>query len=499
MNGFPEYDQYDATGLGELVTKKEVAPKELVEAAIDRIERFNPPLNAVIHRMYDRALDEAERPPPEGAPFPGVPFLLKDLHAAYAGEPLTAGSRALRDYVPDHDAELVRRHRAAGLIIVGKTNTPEFGLAPVTEPELFGPTRNPWDTTRTPGGSSGGSAVAVAAGFVPMAHASDGGGSIRIPASACGLFGLKPTRARNPYGPDMAEGWFGMSEQHAVSRSVRDSALLLDATQGPDVGAPYVAPPPKRPFYEEVGTDPGRLRIAFSTSALLGSEVHRDCVTAVEEAARLCEELGHEVVEDAPQLDVEELTSAFVTLAVTGGAFEADEAARLTGRELETDDLELVDGVLVLVAKKTGADVLARALHMTKQVGRIMGRFMRSYDALLTSTLGEPPWPIGALDPSALEIRVLKAVRALPAKRLLDYLVEQLSGELLRPIPNTPLFNMTGQPAMTVPLHWNDEGLPVGVQFAGRFGDEATLFRLAAQLEQTRPWKERRPPTASDE
>ncbi len=493
MGSFSDYEEFDATGLGELVAGGEVAPRELVEAAIERIERHDTTLNAVVHRDFDRALEAAERPVPADAPFPGVPFLLKDLHAAYAGAPLTSGSRALADYVPDHNSELVDRHLRAGLIVLGKTNTPEFGLAPVTEPDLFGPTRNPWNLERTPGGSSGGSAAAVAARYVPMAHASDGGGSIRIPASACGLFGLKPTRGRTPLGPDFAEAWFGLSEAHVVSRSVRDSARILDATAGPDVGAPYVAPPPARPFAEEVGAPPGRLRIAFSTGTLLSEEIHPDCKEAVLETARLCEELGHDVTEAAPRLDVEELTAVFVTLATAGGAFEAEYAARLRGRPLGKGDLELVQSVLVKVAKKTPADQLAWAIHTAKQTGRTMGRFLSDFDVFLTSTLAEPPWPIGALDPAPNEVRMLRVVDALPAKPLLDALVRQLSGELLRPIPNTPLFNMSGQPAMNLPLHWNDDGLPVGVQFAGRFGDEATLFRLAAQLEEARPWARRKP------
>jgi amidase len=329
-----------------------------------------------------------------------------------------------------------------------------------------------------------------------MAHASDGGGSIRIPASACGLFGLKPTRGRNPIGPDFAEAWFGLSEAHVVGWSVRDSARLLDATHGLDLGAPYTAPAPERPYAEEVGAPPGRLRIAFTTRALLAEDIDPECKKAVTEAARLCEELGHEVTEDAPSLDVEGLTQVFVTLAVAGGAFEAGFAEKLRGRPLEKGDLELVDSILTKVSKKMPADELAWALHTAKQTGRIMGRFMERYDILLTSTLAEPPWPIGALDPAPSEVRILKTVNAVPAKPLLDFLVKQLSSELLRPIPNTPLFNMTGQPAMTVPLHTSENGLPVGIQFVGRFGDEATLFRLASQLEEARPWAQRRPSLA---
>jgi amidase len=494
MGGFAGYREHDATGLAELVRAKEVSPSELVEAAIAQIEEFNPQLNAVVHTRYPAARAEAEQSFPEDAPFPGVPFLLKDLWAPMAGEPMACGSRSLRNHVPDHDSELVARYRRAGLIVLGKTNTPEFGLAPVTEPELCGPCRNPWDPERTSGGSSGGSAVAVAAGGVPMAHASDGGGSIRIPASACGIFGLKPTRARNPHGPDIAEGWFGLSEAHAVTRSVRDSARLLDATTGPDLGAPYIAPPPERPYADEVGRDPGRLRIAFSTAALLSDVIDGECVGAVEAAARMCEDLGHEVVEATPSLDVAALTDAFVVLAVTGGALDVEWSARMAGTKPKSEDYELATWVMYLAGKKTSASALGAALELTKQSHRTVAAFMEHHDVLLTSTLAEPPWPIGDLAPSPAEVRALKAVKAAPSRFLIAKLVSALSGELLRPIPNTPLFNMTGQPAMSVPLAWTKEGLPVGVQFAGRYGDEATLFRLAAQLEAAHPWWERRPP-----
>ncbi len=489
-----EYAACDATALVHLVRAKDVSPVEVIEAAIAQIEQHDPEINAVVHRRFDQARAEAESPV-EGAPFAGVPFLLKDLHAAMAGEPLTNASRSLAGYVPPRDAEIVRRHRAAGLIILGKTNTPEFGLAPVTEPELHGPTRNPWDRTRTPGGSSGGAGAAVAYRAVPAAHASDGGGSIRIPASACGLFGLKPTRGRNPSGPDQGEGWFGLSEQHALTRSVRDSAGLLDATRGADQGAPYVAPPPARPFAEEVGADPGRLRIAYTSRGLLSdAEIHPDVVAAVEGAAALCEELGHEVFHAHPAVNATDLQAAFVVLAASGAALDVEGSARIGRHDPRPGDYELVTWVLYQVARKTPASVLAAALETTRMVGRAMGAFMTDVDVFLCPTMAKPPWPLGELDPSPVELRALQAVRRAPIRKVLELLVEQLAGEILDPIPTTPLFNMSGQPAMSVPLHWSDEGLPIGVQFAARFGDEATLFRLAAQLEQARPWGDRRPP-----
>ncbi len=300
----------DACAQAELVRKKELQPIELVNAAIERIERLNPQLNAVVTSMFDLARDAARGKIPEG-PFQGVPFLLKDLMAAYAGVPMSLGSALLKNFIPDRDSELVARLKRAGLIVVGKTNTPEFGILPTTEPRLFGPCRNPWDTTRTTGGSSGGSSAAVASGLVPMAHANDGGGSIRIPASCCGLFGLKPTRARNPLGPNFGDVMSGIVCEHAVTRSVRDSAVLLDATSGPDLGDPYWAPPPARPFQQEVGVHPGKLRIAFSTEALDGVPVHADCREAVQRVAGLCEKLGHRVTEASPKVDGEQLDRVF--------------------------------------------------------------------------------------------------------------------------------------------------------------------------------------------
>lgn len=294
----------DATAQTELVRRKEVSPLELVDAAIERIERLNPAVNAVVIKTYDRARDAARGPLPDG-PFRGVPFLLKDLVVEEAGVPLHEASAYLSDYVPAEDAELVKRLKRAGLVILGRTNSPELGLGPTTESRLWGPTRNPWDVTRSPGGSSGGAAAAVATRMVPMAHGNDAGGSIRVPAACCGVFGLKPTRARNPLGPHYGDVMSGLVAEHALTRSVRDSARLLDATAGPDLGDPYWAPSPPRPFADEVATPPGRLRIAWATRPLVGQAVHRDCVAAVEDAARLCASLGHEVVEAAPRVDGE--------------------------------------------------------------------------------------------------------------------------------------------------------------------------------------------------
>ncbi len=463
----------DATAQADLVRRKEVKAIELVDAAIDRIERLNPTLNAVVTPMYDLARKTALGPLPDG-PFAGVPFLLKDLLAAYAGVRLTEGSAFLRDHVVDHDSELVARHKRAGLIVLGKTNTPEFGLLPTTEPHLFGPTHNPWDTSRTPGGSSGGSAAAVAAGIVPMAHGNDGGGSVRIPASCCGLFGLKPTRGRNPLGPDFGDIFGGLVAEHAVTRSVRDSAALLDATSGPDIGDPYWAPPPARPFLQEVGADPGQLRIAFTTEAATGAEVHPDCVAAVKDAAALCVDLGHEVVEGSPLVDGQSLTQMFITVWSAGCTLTMDGLALTTGQAATQDKFEPLTWALAEMGRSHTAPAYLMAITVLQVMARTVARFFVDHDIWLTPTLSEPPVPLGTFDSP-------------PEDPLRGF------GRAAAFVPFTPLCNITGQPAMSVPLYWNADGLPVGAHFVGRFGDEATLFRLAAQLEQARPWADRRP------
>jgi amidase len=467
----------DATAQADLVRRGEVRPLELVDAAIARIERLNPRLNAVVTPMFDLARAAAKGPLPVG-PFSGVPFLLKDLLASYAGVPMTLGSRLFRHFVPDHDSELVARLKRAGLIIVGKTNTPEFGILPTTEPQLFGPTRNPWDTGRTTGGSSGGSAAAVASGMVPMAHANDGGGSIRIPASCCGLFGLKPTRARNPVGPDFGEVMSGLVCEHAVTRSVRDSAALLDATSGPDVGDPYWAPPPSRPFIQEVGADPGRLRIAFTTRAATGVPIHPDCVAGVDAAARLCEELGHEVVEGAPEVSGDLVARCFTALWSAGCAAPLEGMALLTGTPPSPDQLEPLTFALYNMGRSVTAPQYLLALQTLQGISRQVARFFLDVDVWLTPTLAEPPVVLGTFDS--------------PPEDSLRGFTRSASF-----VPFTPICNITGQPGMSVPLHWTAEGLPVGVHFVGRFGDEATLFRLAAQLEAAQPWASRRPPVSA--
>ncbi len=474
MPRFDELAFMDATAQAELVRRGEMTPLELVDAAIERIERLNPVLNAVVTPMYEQAREAASKELHRG-PFTGVPFLLKDLLSCYAGVRTTGGSAYLRDYLPDHDSELVRRQKRAGLIILGKTSTSELGIITSAEPRLFGACRNPWDTTRSSGGSSGGSAVAVASGMVPMAHGGDGAGSLRIPASCCGVFAMKPTRARNPMGPDYGDMYGGLVVEHAITRSVRDSAALLDATAGPDAGDPYCAPPPARPFSKEGGTAPGRLRIAFTSAAPTGVPVHADCVAAVREAARLCTDLGHDVEEATISADAQRTVDSFVTAFSACLAWNIDHMSRETGCTPMPHQFEPLTWAFYEMGCQHGASSYLLAVTDLQKIARQIGRFMERYDVWLTPTIAEPPVPLGTFDS--------------PPENPLQGVLRMAAY-----IPFTPIGNFTGQPAMSVPLHWNSDGLPVGTHFMGRFGDEATLFRLAAQLEQVRPWADRRPP-----
>ncbi|MBM3570710.1 MAG: amidase [Alphaproteobacteria bacterium] len=495
---FSDYEKYDGLGLAELVKRGEVAAEELVEAAIERIEARNPALNAVIHRLYDRGR-AAARAADRSAPFAGVPFLVKDLMSPLAGAPLGNGSRWFGGFTAPRDCELMARYRRAGLAMIGKTNTPEFGLMPTTEPRAHGPTRNPWNRALTPGGSSGGAGAAVAAGMVPMAHGGDGGGSLRIPGSCCGLFGLKPTRGRLPLGPDAGEAWQGMVVEHAITRSVRDSAALLDASHGPDLGAPYVAPAPARPYLAEIGAPPGRLRIAFSAVPPVAVPVHQDCKVALEGAARLCAELGHEVEEAAPQVDGKALVDAFVVMLTVELAAEIDALTAWRGRKPLGEELENETRLLLALGRSMRGDRFAGALRILDAIGRQVAGFFVRYDALLTPTLAQPPVALGSLHPHGIEAAAGAVLARIGSGRLIAALggLDQVMAKVLPFIPFTPLFNVTGQPAASLPLHWNAAGLPIGVQVVTRFGDEGTLFRLAAQIETARPWAARRPPPPS--
>ena len=494
MGGISEFERHDGLGLAELVRKREVSALDLVEECIARIEARNPGINAVIVKLYESARRAAAEPPGDG-PFAGVPFLLKDLMAPVAGVPMSCGNRVLAKIPSDHDGEIVLRYKKAGLIVVGKTNTPEFGLAPVTEPEAFGAARNPWDLSRTPGGSSGGSAAAVAARIAPMAHATDGGGSIRIPASCCGLVGLKPTRGRTPLGPIDGENWRGFTIGHAVTRSVRDSAALLDATAGADVGAPYQIPAPARAYLTEVGAPSGKLRIGYTAAPFLAKTIHADCLEGLKATTALLRDLGHEVVEATPPFDPEPWLMAFMTIVAGETSANIAQAGRLAGRKLGFADFEAATYVIGLLGRSWSAGDYAAAANYLQSWSRRVGDFFEGYDALLTPTLAAPPTLIGALKPTAAEQALLNVIGPLRAGWFMKAsgLAKVLATKSLEFIPYTPLFNVTGQPAMSLPLHWNAAGLPIGMQFAARMGDEATLIRLAAQLEQARPWFDKAP------
>jgi Asp-tRNA(Asn)/Glu-tRNA(Gln) amidotransferase A subunit family amidase len=474
-----DYTGHDALGLAELVRQREASPAERVEAAIAVIERHNPALNAVVVRQFEAARAHAGRSGsgpealPEG-PFRGVPFLNKDLGFQEAGVAMTNGSRAYKDFIAPRDSGTIADYRRAGLITCGRTNSPELGLCSTTEPLLHGPSRNPWDPARTPGGSSGGSAAAVAAGMVPAASASDGGGSIRIPASCCGIFGLKPSRGRVSAAPLGGEPWNGLSCKHALTRSVRDSAALLDAVDGPRTGDPYAAPPKARPYRDEVGREPGRLRIGFSAVPLYDRPVGAECRAALEDAARLCESLGHDVEEATPDYDRKALRDTWLAIVAANQADAAEDARAVLGREPGEDDLEPWTHTLVARGRDMTSGQLIATLRTMHLESRKVAKFHETFDIYLTPTLAKPPVPIG-------EVAMTYRSEAEFMPRTTGF------------SPFTRLANCTGQPSMSVPLYWSEAGLPIGTLFTARFGDEATLFRLAGQLERARPWFARTP------
>jgi amidase len=493
MTTLPEYDDLDATGLAALIRSGDVSPTEVLQAAVERIAARDPALNAVVHSLEDRARARVDDLP-EG-PLTGVPFLIKDLKLALAGTPTSDGCAITKDWTPDVTSVTAARYEAAGLQILGKTNTPEFGIMAITESKLRGPCRNPWNTDHTPGGSSGGAAAAVAARMVPIAHAGDGGGSIRIPASACGLVGLKPTRGRVTQAPFSGESWGGFVQEHVVSRTVRDSALLLDLSAAPTPGEPYGQPAKARPWLDEVGAAPGRLRVAFTTDTLYAGTSDPACIAAVQEAVKLLEELGHDVVEAAPTVPVEEMVRAYFLTVSTGVAWMVEKASQRAGRRRpRRTDFEPATWLLACAGRKTSAPVLLDAQMTMQRVARDVAGFFEQHDVFVTSTMARPPAKIGELYPSGNKELQLRALGLFPLARLLDLALETMGTDALSATPNTQLFNQTGQPGISLPLHWTDDGLPVGVQFVSRFGDEATLFRLAAQLEAARPWVDRRPP-----
>jgi len=492
----PEYDDLDAIGLANAVRKGDASPRELLDAAAERIESRNPALNAVVFDMVERARAKADALP--DGPLKGVPFLVKDLKLKIAGTPTSNSSRLSRDVLATKSSVLAERYEAAGLQILGKTNTPEFGIMGITEPALRGPCRNPWSTEHTPGGSSGGSASAVASRMVPIAHSGDGGGSIRIPASACGLFGLKPTRGRVTMAPFMGEAWGGFVQEHVVSRSVRDSALLLDIEAVDTPGEPYVAPAKARPWLQEVGTDPGKLRIGFTEESLYAGDAHPDCRAAVHDAVKLLQELGHEVVPATPSFDRDKLVHAYFLTVATGVARFVDTTSADAGRRCRASDYEPATWLMAQIGWSTTAPELLAAQQDMHAAGRSVAAFFGDYDLFLSSTLGRPPGRIGEVAPTSAELAQLALLRTVNLKPLLRIALGKVGDSKLVYSPNTQLFNQTGHPGMSVPLHWNSDGLPIGVQFGARFGDEATLFRLAAQLEVARPWADKKPPMLAE-
>jgi amidase len=472
-----ELDRMDATAQAELVRDGNASPVELTEAAISRIEALNPGLNAVIHPLFEKGLAAAKGELPEG-PFRGVPFLLKDLTAHSAGDPMHEGMKHLRDlgWTEDSDSELVRRFRAAGFVILGHTNTPELGILPTTEPEAYGPTRNPWDPDRSPGGSSGGSAAAVAAGLVPAAHGNDGGGSIRVPAAACGLVGLKPSRGRVSLAPEFGDVMTGLLVEHVLTRSVRDTAAILDLTQGVVAGDPYAAPTPRQPYLAEVGADPGVLRIGVMATAPGGEfEVHPDNVSAVEAAAGVLESLGHSVEVSGPAGIDAEYIERFLQRWTSGIAWELDYWSRRTGAEVTADRTEASTWALAEMGRGVSGPQYLAALEHGQRTARAAAEWWEGgFDLLLTPTMGEPPTPLGTFEPESGN----------PAS------------PIFRSIPTagfTAFWNATGQPAVSLPLHWSDEGLPIGVQLVAAYGREDLLIRVAAQLEEAQPWADRWP------
>lgn len=478
---FDEYTKHDGIGLAELVKQRQVSPEELLEAAIARAEAVNPQINAIVVKLYDRARKQIALGLPDG-PFRGVPFLVKDLGFWMKGVECADGSRLYQGHTPTKNDTVIDRLEKSGLVIFGRTHVPEFGLVATSESVLHGVTRNPWALDRIAGGSSGGTAAAVAAGIVPFGTASDGGGSIRIPASCCGLFGLKPTRCRVPLGPDSFEMWEGLEVAHAITRTVRDSAALLDAASGPAPGDGYCAPTSKRSFLEEISVHPEKLRIALVRSFSPTDDVHPECVKAVVVAERICRSLRHNV-DDATRLfqqtiPIQQLSEAFGTVWYVSAEVAARRRLESVGRELRDDDVEPITRWAIEQAEPLTAFDLSMARTIFFDAARKMAEFQGNYDVILCPSLAVPPIEVGRISLSRSDR---------------DAMIQ----DAVAFSPFTALANETGQPAMSVPLHWTANGLPVGVQFFGRFGDEATLFRLAAQLEDAQPWKDRRPPPFS--
>lgn len=467
----------DATALARLVESGAASPDELLDEALARVAKLNPKLNAVVLLQEDAARRAIRNGLPEG-PFKGVPFLLKDLGAEAIDFPSHSGSNLFRDTHYSYDSEIYRRIRNTGIVTFGRTTSPEGGIGPVTEAAVYGgPTRNPWDLTRTSGGSSGGAAAAVAAGIIPIAHGSDGGGSIRIPASSCGLFGFKATRARFPDGPAAGEGWAGMAIDGFLSRSVRDNARMMDACAGPDLGAPYAAPAMEMTYFQAIARPPRRLRIALCDTTFTGRQIDPSCKVAVEKTAKLLEGLGHTVVPACPEADHDGMMHAWTQIVACGTALSVTKATKAKGRALAAEDLQGISrGALRYASTISGAEYLA-AVEKIHAYGRQMAAFFNDYDILLSSTLAEPPAMVGRFTHERDDYEAYR----IGAGGVFDY------------SPFCAAFNASGQPAATVPLHWTDDNLPVGIHLAAAFGADPTLIALCAELELAAPWADRKP------
>ena len=492
----PEYDQWDATEMAAKVRAGELSPAELTEAAIERIEARNPQLNCVVDKLYERARERADKLP--DGPFKGVPMLLKDLKLQLKGTVTTNSTKLKANERATASSRTAERYEAAGLSVVGKSNTPEFGILGVTEPELRGPCRNPWSLDHTPGGSSGGSSSAIAARIVPVAHAGDGGGSIRIPASCTGLFGLKPTRGRVSQAPFRGHSWGGFVQEHTLTRTVRDSAAMLDIEDELTRGEPY-APPRKHveSWTSNLGQDPGRLRIGFCREALYAGTTHPECMAALDDAIALLQELGHEVVEAKPDYDREAMVLAYFRTVAAGTADFVTATSRAAGKSPSASDYEAPTWLLAQIGWATTAAEYVASEGVMHQACRSVASFFDDHDMFLTPTVAEPPLEIGALELTGSERTQLSLLRVLNLRPLLMQALQQLGTNALARTPNTQLFNQTGHPAMSVPLYWSKAGLPIGVQLAGRWAREDQLFQLAAQLERARPWAQKLPPMLS--
>lgn len=486
-----DYTNYDALGLAQLVKNREISATELLETAITQAEQENPAINAIITKLYDFALQQIQQGLPDG-PFSGVPFLLKDLISSVEGTPLSNGSAAFKGNISPSDSEMVKRYKSSGLVIFGKTNTPEFGLMGITEPKAFGATRNPWNLNHTPGGSSGGSAAAIAAGIVPMASGGDGGGSIRIPAACCGLFGLKPSRGRTPTGPYHAELWDGAAAEHVLTRSVRDSAAMLDVVAGPDGSTPYPVPKStKESGYLACLDTPVRpLKIAYTVQSFVDRPVTDDAIKAVQHSVKLLESLGHTVEQVHPYVNADDLVDSYLTMYYGHVAADLEFAAKLLNSNFSNLDVEDSTKLMGYIGKKISAEQFVTAKRRWNDFSQSMHALHQEYDVLLTPTLGSEPVEIGAFELSLADKIGTKIVNTFGLQNLLlkSGMTKKVALQNLEKLPFTQLANLTGQPAMSVPLYWTESGLPLGSQFIAPMGDEKTLLQLAHQLEKAQPW-----------